>query len=299
FKSFDDAAGASSCGHHACGMVRNMKDDLLYDKYISLILERDELEKEADLIKKRFVMELGDLIEKDFWLKIQCIKIKKILGEIVARMNAGDDFDPEEIVGEVILSLTDYYAQLEEIRSLKEDEGTITSAEAVKIKRIWRRISKTVHPDVLPEVFEDEKIRDLWERAHAAYKGNNLKALIEAEILIYNRLDELGIDSDAENGVENISEKIADIELEIEDIKTSEPYIFKFVLDDPGKLSGKKEEYMQSIKESEDYIEELKGPMILFGLDPDAVMNDLGFTVYDVFKNGENIDDEFEDDDMV
>ena len=25
-----------------------MKDDLLYDKYISLILERDELEKEAE-----------------------------------------------------------------------------------------------------------------------------------------------------------------------------------------------------------------------------------------------------------
>ncbi len=271
-----------------------MKDDLLYDKYISLILERDELEKEADLIKKRFVMELGDLIEKDFWLKIQCIKIKKILGEIVARMNAEEDFDPEEIVGEVILSLTDYYAQLEEIRSLKEDEGTITSAEAVKIKRIWRRISKTVHPDVLPEVFEDEKIRDLWEKAHAAYKGNNLKALIEAEILIYNRLDELGIDSDGENEVENISEKIADIELEIEDIKTSEPYIFKFVLDDPAKLSEKKEEYMQSIKESEDYIEELKGPMILFGLDPDAVMNDLGFTVYDEFE-----DDDIEDDDMV
>ena len=280
-------------------MVRNMKDDLLYDKYISLILERDELEKDADLIKKRFVMELGDLIEKDFWLKIQCIKIKKILGEIVARMNAEEDFDPEEIVGEVILSLTDYYAQLEEIRSLKEDEGTITSAEAVKIKRIWRRISKTVHPDVLPEVFEDEKIRDLWEKAHAAYKGNNLKALIEAEILIYNRLDELGIDSDAENEVENISEKIADIELEIEDIKTSEPYIFRYILDDPGKLSEKKEEYMQSIKESEDYIEELKGPMILFGLDPDAVMNDLGFTVYEEFEDDDDIevDNDVDDDD--
>ena len=280
-------------------MVRNMKDDLLYDKYISLILERDELEKDADLIKKRFVMELGDLIEKDFWLKIQCIKIKKILGEIVARMNAEEDFDPEEIVGEVILSLTDYYAQLEEIRSLKEDEGTITSAEAVKIKRIWRRISKTVHPDVLPEVFEDEKIRDLWEKAHAAYKGNNLKALIEAEILIYNRLDELGIDSDAENEVENISEKIADIELEIEDIKTSEPYIFRCILDDPGKLSEKKEEYMQSIKESEDYIEELKGPMILFGLDPDAVMNDLGFTVYEEFEDDDDIevDNDVDDDD--
>ena len=70
--------------HIACGD---------YDRYEELLLQRDQLEKEAHSYQQAYTRELGDLIVEVFQLKIDCIALKKSIAFCVAARNRGEDID--------------------------------------------------------------------------------------------------------------------------------------------------------------------------------------------------------------
>jgi len=239
--------------------------ETLYKAYAKLIVRRDELEREADLYQKAYVMALGGLIEKNFQLKLECIKYKKVLAEIVAKLNSGEDFEPEEISAAVDMELEDYYKELNFVKNLGKDEGTISEVDVLRIKKIYRNLAKKIHPDIRPDLADDEELGELWEKAVAAYKGNDLKAMVEVELLVNQKMIELGIEEE-ELEIDNLEEKIAETEEEIEEIKTTIPYIYKEILEDEELLEEKKQELEQEIEEYEKYKKELLGPLAMFGL---------------------------------
>ena len=75
--------------------IRDKLTDL--ETYEALLLERDQLEKEADSIWIAYVQEFGELEAKLFERKIDSIRRKKAIAFAQQRINRGEAIDPEEM----------------------------------------------------------------------------------------------------------------------------------------------------------------------------------------------------------
>ena len=231
-----------------------------YKRYEELLIRRDRLLKEAESIHISYIQEFGELQLKDFELKVECIRIKKEISYCQQALNRGKVIDADEMRRVIEESMALYNMQLQELLAAKNAADTAKTSPAFKVeraKRCYRRLAKLIHPDIYPEVMENEELRDLWNRIVIAYKCNDDEELEDLETLVRMALQKEGVDL-GEPNIENLAAKISKLEDEINDILTSEPYIWEDLLSDPDKVSTKKEELNKSIEEYTKYKEELQ-----------------------------------------
>jgi len=129
---------------------------------------------------------------------------------------------------------------------LCQKDVVISNSDVMQIKRIYRRIAKKIHPDIHPGTLELPVLSDLWVEVMDAYERNDLKALEELEIQINSILRELGDDvPDAE--IPDVDEKISALEAEIEKILSTDPYQYRFLLEEEEKVQEYKEELQEEL----------------------------------------------------
>ena len=240
--------------------------DSKYEEYEALLLERDQVEKEAGQIWTAYMKEFGQLIVDVFEKKVESIKRKKIIAYYQMQINRGEKIDPAAMEEYLKREMAAYYAQLRElIGSMKRCKGSKNSSpyEVKRSKLLYRRIAKLIHPDINPETDRNEQLRELWERTLRAYHANNVKELSEIEVLVRKVLKDLGL-GDVKVDIPDTLDRINDLKKEIADITTTEPYIYKYLLESDDKVTGKKEElqkeldsYIHYIKQLDETIEEL------------------------------------------
>jgi predicted nucleic acid-binding Zn-ribbon protein len=112
-----------------------------------------------------------------------------------------------------------------------------------------------------------EKLQELWYRLTIAYECNNLKEMQETEVLINALLKQLDIGT-IEIDIPDIEDKIEELLNEIEEIKSRDPYQYKFLLDDTEAVKEKKQSLQDELKEYEEYsakLDEILGGMMLNG----------------------------------
>ena len=230
-----------------------------YARYEEMILRRDNVKKQALQYHNDYIREFGELIVDVFEKKIACIELKKKI-EFCQMMINRD--------GRINMAALETYIQkeMEEFRkNLKEmaDEAEaarkatrISEYEFLQIKKIYRKIVKLIHPDINPQTQESEVMMDLWQRVVIAYNCNKLKDLQELEVLVAKVLEQ--IDGRIEIDIPDIEEKIAELEKEIKEVVSTDPYQFKYILEDPEAIKLKKEELTEELKEYEEYAESLK-----------------------------------------
>lgn len=236
------------------------------DLFKSLILKRDKLKKDEMNAYIEYVRTFGELLEKRFSLQIECIKNKKIISICQAKKNRGEEvIFLSPIEEEVNQELSEYYEELQTISEISRGkEQSISEYEYMLIKKKYKRIAMSIHPDLHSDYANDLELIELWERVKTAYKCNDLQALEEAEILVAEYLKKHGEEIPID--IENIKEKIYKIEDEIEAIVSNDPYRYKFILDDNLAIERKKEELQSNIEEYETYLEELLGKLSEFNL---------------------------------
>ena len=240
--------------------------DSKYEEYEALLLERDQVEKEAGQIWTAYMKEFGQLIVDVFEKKVESIKRKKIIAYYQMQINRGEKVDPAAMEEYLKREMASYYAQLQElIDSMKRCKRSKNSSpyEVKRSKLLYRRIAKLIHPDINPETDRNEQLRELWERALSAYHANNVKELSEIEVLVRKVLKDLGL-GDVKVDIPDILDRINDLKKEVADITTSEPYTYKYLLENDEKVTEKKEElqkeldaYTHYIKQLDEAIEEL------------------------------------------
>ena len=238
----------------------------LRERYENLILQRDRLEKEAEQYRMEYFRQFGELIADVFQVRIDCIALKKSISFCQAKRNAGEEPDPISLQEFIDTHMPAYRAPLEELLSLAEAGKSLTPislTEAGEIRRIYRRIAKRLHPDIFPMTEQDPELSELFQNALSAYRRNDLKALRETETLINRFLKEHG-EAAAEDIIEDLPEKIADLETEIARIIETEPYTYKALLEDPdaigakrSELEAEKESYLNYRKELQAHLESL------------------------------------------
>ena len=215
-----------------------------YPKYESLLLQRDQLKKEALLYRRAYIHEFGELINQVFEKKIECIRIKKSIAFCLLAKNQGKKPDIAAMNEYVEQQMTEYRQQLRdmvsEFNSTKNDKP-VSALDGKEIKTIYRKIARQLHPDMSPVTQEHPELADLWEQASIAYKCNDIKTLRETDFLVQQALSQLGVS-----------------EQEIHKIITTEPYSYKLILDDSDEIADRKAAYETELTQYTEYEKQLQ-----------------------------------------
>lgn len=235
-----------------------------YPRYEELLLKRDKLRKEAELYNAAYLKEFGSYILDIFRLKIECIALKKKITYCQIAVNRGEPFDMDTISRRVEHEMTSYRKDLEKLilsHASVIKATKVTEYDLMQIKKIYKDIAKSIHPDINPKTAGDTELMDLWEQVVRAYKGNDLEHLEELQILVLKALRDKGMESEP-IAVNNIDGKISKLEAEIETILNTDPYNYRFLLEDKNAVEERKKEYEDTLEEYGRYREDLQKIMM-------------------------------------
>ncbi len=226
-----------------------------YAKYEEVLIRRDEMKKKAFQYERAYVREFGDLILEVFQMKLESIRKKKTIEFCMAYANRGQSVDQNALQEYLASELAEYRAQLD--RMVAENEAAkrskvLSEADRLKIKRIYHHLAKKIHPDINPATNGNEELLGLWQRMLAAYNCNDLNEMSEIEVLVNALLDKLNLGT-LDISIPDIDEKIAEIEAEIEKILSTDPYLYRLILEDEKAIAEKKEDLRMELREYEDY----------------------------------------------
>lgn len=189
----------------------------LINLYRSLIIERDELKKQAEENQKDNYQTYGDLYKEYYGLMVECILFKKRIAYCQRCKNHHIKIYKEELEDYMDAVKEDYMHELEELRSHKRRVKQHLSDEDMKqAKKIFKRSIKRIDQD-----------SPLWERALESYRYNNLNDLKDIEMLVdYERQS---IRKNLDNPY--LSIQIERLKKEIESIKNRAPKITREYLE--------------------------------------------------------------------
>ena len=233
--------------------------DSKYEQYENLLLERDQVSKEAGQIWTVYLQLFGKLISDNYEEKLECIKCKKTIAYYQNAINHGGVVDSAAMEKYLQQEMAEYYSNLR--RMLKNNEeaqntGTSTPYEVERAKTLYRRLAKLIHPDINPETDHSETLQELWQRIMVAYHHNDVKELAELEVLVRKALKELGAEQ-VKVDIPDIDEKIDAIKDEIENIKNTEPYSLRYLVEDEEAAEKKKAELKDELETYQKYRKEL------------------------------------------
>lgn len=231
-----------------------------YPRYEELLLRKDKFEKEALSWYNEYIRVFGKYLIDLFEAKVECIRLKKLISLAQADINRGLTPQMDQINALVNEQMKSYYEDLNNM--IRDHENAkkvkqIPMHEVLKIKKIYREIVKILHPDINPETRNDPVLLDLWERVVTAYKCNHFEELEELQVLVNSVLNEKGIDT-AKIVIPNIEEKIKKLEEQINEIITTDPYNYKFLLEDPDETEQRIKDLKDEKKEYDNYKIELE-----------------------------------------
>ncbi len=232
-----------------------------YSRYEELLLRRDRLRKEAGILQGLYIREFGDLMLEIFEKQVECIRKKKLIANYQMALNHGGIIDQAEVDRLLKEEMEDYQRQLEEMVAENEaakKAGEVSTLKLTKIKKIYRRLAKQLHPDINPKTMEIPELFALWNAITTAYNCNNLEDLEEAEVLVGQALERIGLGY-SEIEIPDLDQKLLEVEADIRRIRETDPYQYKYLLEDDAAKKDRRRDLEEKKKEYEDYEQELDG----------------------------------------
>ena len=231
-----------------------------FEEYADLLTSRDQLLKDAETYRLNYYKEFGEQLIENFELKLECIKLKKSINYCRRVLNRGENINVNSMNEAVEKEMTLYRVQLADLKGelrAADNSTTVDAFTASRAKKIYRRLSKLIHPDVNAKTETNETLRDLWERISEAYRTSNVDELEDLEILVRKALEDLG-DEGFEIDMEGIEDRIDRIERQINDIVTSEPYTYREILGSKERIEDFRKQLTEEHSDYEKYLETLK-----------------------------------------
>ena len=226
-----------------------------FSRYEKLIIKRDQLEKEAEICEMLYYNEFGELSVDLFHKKIECISWKKIISYCQAAANTGQAVREDELDTYIGNSMEECQEQLKNLIDMKNESENIRTSPIYiveKSKRKYREIARMIHPDLHPEFADSTYFRNLWEAAAGAYRRNDLTRLEEIETLARAALLRRGGAADLPE-LSNIKDRISAVQNDINRITSTDPYLYKFLLDDPDAAADRKKDLETDLGEYTSY----------------------------------------------
>lgn len=220
-----------------------------YDRYEELTLQKDQLQKEAEEYRLQYLYLFGERMTAAFSMQIECIALKKEITLYVQARNSGNPITQAEVEAYLKIHMAAYREQLrqmiDEQRSI-QPVGTLSPSEEQEIKQIYRRLAKLLHPDISPLTQEFPELEELFRRVIVAYRCDDLKELRKLEVLVRRAMESHGGEP-FHIVIPDMAERILELEKEIHDILTHEPYTYKALLQDRDAIRRRQQELEEEI----------------------------------------------------
>lgn len=230
-----------------------------YSRYEELLLERDKLRKQAFQYEINYTREFGDLITKVFEQKIECIRKKKMISFCQIRINQGKDIEQAELQSYLDVQMKEYNEHLKQM--VAENEASkkskeISQNDLLQIKKTYRKLAKLIHPDINPMTNENTNLKEIWNEIVIDYECNNLNELQEDEVLVKNAIE--GMNTGViEIEIPDIEKRIEVLQAEIDEIMHTNPYMYKYILDDNEAINETKKDLQEELNSYIEYEKEL------------------------------------------
>ncbi len=215
----------------------------LYKRYEELLYKKEFLLKESLKYKQQYETIFNPLNKEINEIKIDCIRKRKIISYYKSTISQGKQVIKQDLDFFIDKAMKEYYSTLEYLSDDEKDVIKIeyTSKQQKYIKTTYHKLAKLIHPDINNELKDDLIIQDLWNRICIAHSNNNLQDLEELTILVNNYLESIN-QKHFDIEIDNINEKIFNLDKQIYTIIHSIPYQYKYILEDKKEIDNKKDE---------------------------------------------------------
>jgi hypothetical protein len=231
-----------------------------YSNYEDLLFRRDRIKKEAKHWQLEYTREFGELVTEVFHIKIECIRKKKTLTYCTAVINKGKPINLNELQAVIEKEMKDYNRQLHNMIAANKAAKNVTmisETDYAKVKSLYRKLAKKLHPDINPRTNDDPELKNLWQMIVAGYNANDLEELEDAEVLVNRVFRELGVGENISVHIVDVEARIKALSDEIASIKAKEPYRYKYLLSDAEAVAEKRKSLEAEKKQYEEYEKEL------------------------------------------
>lgn len=220
----------------------------------ALLSERDDLLLHVcKNIEMDFMLKIGRLEYEAFQAQCDYLRVKRKCEMLQALKNRQEKPDLDEIERLLDEELKEYMERLklqfEEIaKAIERSQYTdLTEDEAKEIKQYYRQIIKWLHPDLHPNI-SDEELK-LFHAAVAAYEAADLETVRMIYELLADRTEDETLSSHTllKKRIEQLKMQIQQLEEQFEDIKSNYPYIYKDLLQDE-KWVAERQEMLKNAK---------------------------------------------------
>lgn len=215
-----------------------------------LLLERDELQFViCKNIETEYMLKLGSIEYKAYEAQCAALRLKRKIELIQAKKNRQEKVIISAIEETLDTEFAEYQKQLDEQinkmnDALKRSKAEVlTDEENKKLKKLYRKIVKALHPDINPDVSQAQV--QLFDNVVSAYKNGDLNTLrIIGEMVGNNPLSEQHKDAMTQlvEERERLQGLLKSIRESIDNIKSEYPYTMKDILEDTEKTEQKKQE---------------------------------------------------------
>lgn len=221
------------------------------------IAEYDDIElKEGTAIRIEYTEKIGQYECKQYELYLQYEELKHKIEMVQAKINRSEEVDMAAIDKEIAGIMEGYYEKLNGMRScVAELVGYRSGAEVdvdvrANIKRIYRKLMKILHPDVLETELGFEP--ELWEKAQDAYKRNDIDTLQMIEDIVGETVNtplEAKEESELIDMASRMELAIAGYQMKIGEIKKKFPFTEVDHLKNDAWVRARQAEIKKSIEE--------------------------------------------------
>ncbi len=215
-----------------------------------LLLERDELQFViCKNIETEYMLKLGSIEYKAYEAQCAALRLKRKIELIQAKKNRQEKVIISAIEETLDTEFAEYQKQLNEQIDKMNDALKRSKAEVLsdednkKLKKLYRKIVKALHPDINPDVSEAQV--QLFDNAVSAYKNGDLNTLkIIGEMVGNSPLPEQHKDAltQLNEEKERLQKLLKAIRDRIEQIKSEYPYTMKEIIEDEEQTEQKKKE---------------------------------------------------------
>lgn len=229
--------------------------DAAISRYEKLLLLKNDLKKECFQLEQEYTREFGREVLEIFHLQIECARKVKTIEFCQMYLNRGEDPDGEALqqyVQKETMELIDHLHAMQKTYENAKNATEVSSADLKMIKMMYRSIAKQIHPDIHPELAEVEELQDLWNQVNIAYQCNDLEQIKELDLLISVVVAGLS-QKEIVLDIPDVEEKIKKLEWEIREIRSKDPYRYKFLFEHPEAVQEKHRDLRKQAEEYQQY----------------------------------------------
>ena len=177
--------------------------------------------------------------------------------------------DADRMIDYIFQEMAEYQKELksmiQDIKAIRNSKK-VSASDMEKIKKIYYKLVRKIHPDMRPDLADDEKIKEYWQRIVIAYTYNQLKELEQLDVMVMAYLQSEGLEV-VDLELDDLDDRIAETEEEIKNIISTNPYLYKQLLQDEEQTLRRKQEYQDEIASYEIYSAQLDEVLATFDIE--------------------------------